>query len=74
MQTVILTIVFLASPAGAQQSSSVEMRDVSTCESVAETWRRWPGGLLKVMSATCSAGNATAAASDGAKSANVARN
>jgi hypothetical protein len=74
MQTVILTIVFLASPAGVQQSSSMEMRDVATCESVAETWRRWPGGLLKVMSATCRPSGAAVSTADGAKNANIARN
>ena len=55
MQTVLLTIVFLASPAGVQQSTQMELSDMATCESVAENWRRWPGGMLRVMSATCAA-------------------
>lgn len=56
MPTVLLTIVFMSSPAAAQQSSAMEVLDMPTCEALAETWRRWPGGLLKVISATCSAG------------------
>ena len=73
MQTVILTIVFLAAPAGVQQSTQMEVRDMATCEQVAENWRRWPGGLLRVMSATCTP-QAAGSGSTGQKGATIASN
>ena len=61
MSTVMLIIVFLSAAAGVEQSVTMEMRDMATCESVADGWRRWPGGALRVMSARCVGSDATVA-------------
>ena len=53
MNTVLLTIFFFASAANADFTTRIEMSDATSCAALAERWRSYRDGMLRVTATHC---------------------